>query len=303
MSKDLLKFKQQQQLSGGASTEQEPKGQEKQAGAKPKKKTSGKPIRRSARKAAEKNIKIKKAESIVRKAKKNRKGSWSEAVQNRHRVKTLLKMYICPVKICGKKKGSKKALLRHIADVHKKFHFNCRYCTKTYQTYIGCYKHEKYYLHGKPFGCQYCTKTFQFEGERDEHLRKHTRKNLWICELDNCNKGYASKRAMKAHVKSHYDEEVVCQHVLKNGKECGQICIDTVNLKQHERGMHGEGWVTPCGIRYSWPGPMYKHRRECDDCQDILEKKKKNFFCILFASNILQRVVFLHIIIIAVGNL
>ena len=197
------------------------------------KKPAWKPTQKSVRQAVERKLKIDKAGSILQKAKKKRKGSWGEAVNKRQQMKTLLKFYICPVTPCPEKKGSKIALLKHIATDHKKFCFKCRYCEKRYQTFIGRYKHEKYHLHGKPYGCQYCPKSFLFKGERDEHLRKHTQKNLWKCELDTCDKEYASKRAMKAHVKSHYEEEVVCEHDMGNGKECGQVCINSVHLWQH----------------------------------------------------------------------
>ena len=80
---------------------------------------------------------------------------------------------------------------------------------------------------------------------------------------------------MKAHVKSHYDEEVVCEHDMGNGKECGQVCINSVHLWQCQHGMHGPGWVSPCGKRYNWPSTMYNHRCQCDDCTDILAKKMK----------------------------
>ena len=264
MNEDLVKFKEDNKLTD-AKEKEKPKPKRK-----PKTAT-----RKSPRKSVERKIKMDKAASLLKNARTQRKGSWGAAVNKRHQVKTLLKIYICPVTPCSEKKGSKKALLKHIATEHKKFRFQCRYCEKKYQTFTGRYKHEKYHLHGKPYACQYCPKSFLFEGERDEHLCKHTRKNLWICELDNCDKGYASKRAMKAHLKSHYDEEVVCEMELENGKECGQICINSVHLSQHQRGMHGEGWVSPCGIRFNWPSTMYKHRRECDDCADILAKKKK----------------------------
>ena len=190
-------------------------------------------------------------------------------------MKSLLKIFMCPVTNCPEQKGTKKALLKHIATNHKKFRFKCSYCGRKYQTFIGCYKHEKLHRHGKPYTCRYCDKSFLFEGELGEHECKHTRKNLWKCELPDCDKAYPSKRAMKAHVKSHYEEDVVCDKILENGKECVQVCINSVHLRQHQRGMHGEGWLSPCAKRFNWPGTMYKHQRECDDCQDILAKRKR----------------------------
>ena len=52
--------------------------------------------------------------------------------------------------------------------------------------------------------------------------------------------------------------------VLDDGSVCGQLCVSSNHLKQHMRGMHGEGWVSLCGKKYQWPGTMYSHQQSCD---------------------------------------
>ena len=164
MNEALLTYKEEQKGSKEKCNIVEKDTDKSKLKGKPKK-PARKPTRKSARQAVEHKLKIDKAASILQKAKKKRKGSWGEAINKRHQMKTLLKIYMCPVTPCQEKKGSKMALLKHIATDHKKFCFKCRYCEKRYQTFIGRYKHEEYHLHGKPYGCQYCPKSFLFQDE------------------------------------------------------------------------------------------------------------------------------------------
>ena len=176
-------------------------------------------------------------------------------------ARVLYKTYHCLAPGCNITKQSKVAVLKHMKENHKDYRFKCNKCPQTFASWIGHYKHRKRHL-GKPYICDDCGKGFQFGGELDEHVRGHTREELFSC--DSCDKAYPSKRALQLHKKSHTDSrEYYCDFQDKKGKVCGQVCVSAEHLKQHHRGMHGEGWVCYCGKRYQWPGTMYNHRKEC----------------------------------------
>ena len=127
-------------------------------------------------------------------------------------------------------------------------------------------KHLLYHKKNKRYVCEECGAGYMFPGELEEHERIHTGEGLIVCERKGCKKSYASKRAMKLHLKSHKAQDVQCTFKYPEGTVCAQDCVDQAHLKQHIRGMHGEGWTTRCGIQYQWPGSMYNHQKDCDDC-------------------------------------
>ena len=89
-----------------------------------------------------------------------------------------------------------------------------------------------------------------------------------------CEKQYPLKRARDLHEKSHTDNrEYYCEFKQEDGSICGQVCVSPNHLKQHHRGMHGDGWVSPCGIRFAWPATMYIHKKECTPCSNAKSAK------------------------------
>ena len=228
------------------------------------------------------------ANKLADKYKSSIKGSWKAATRQKTRKPTgkeisqknkkskesvLFKVYICIVPNCKVQKGNKAALVKHIKLDHKDYRYKCRKCPKTFETVTGRYKHELYHKYEKEFTCKYCDKTCMFKSEMADHLRTHTGKNMFICSIDGCEKAYASKRACTAHEKSHTLESVYCQELLKDKKTvCRQECVSNNHLKQHIHGMHGQGWLSPCGKRFSWPYTMYSHKLECKKCKKISKK-------------------------------
>ena len=176
-------------------------------------------------------------------------------------VRVLFKTYHCLSLGCKVTKQTKKAVIKHMKETHKDYRYKCGRCLQEFTSWIGHYKHKKRHV-GKSYICDDCGKDFQFGYELDEHVRGHTREELFECE--NCDKAYPSKRALKLHEKSHTDnQEYTCEFTEKNGKVCGQVCVSPNHLKQHHRGMHGEGWLCHCGKRFQWPGTMYNHKKDC----------------------------------------
>ena len=109
----------------------------------------------------------------------------------------LCKSY-CLSQGCTVTKQSKKAVLKHIKDAHKNYHFKCNKCPQSFASWIGHYKHRKRQV-GKAYICEECGKAFQFPGELDEHERLNTGEDLVKCSF--CDKEYPSKRARNLHEK------------------------------------------------------------------------------------------------------
>ena len=224
------------------------------------------------------------ANKISNKYKSSVKGSWKKAARQRRKPtgkeiakqakkSVLVKVYFCIVPNCKTQKGTKAALVRHIKNDHKDYRYKCRTCSKTFETITGRYKHELYHKFEKEFKCKYCKKTCMFKSEMDDHMRTHTGKNMFVCSINGCENSYASKRACTAHEKSHTLQSVYCQQLLEDKKTvCGQECVSNNHLKQHIRGMHGKGWLSPCGKRFSWPSTMYSHKSECKKCKKMSKK-------------------------------
>ena len=151
-------------------------------------------------------------------------------------ARVLFKTYHCLSQGCPVTKQSKKAVLKHIKDAHKDYHFKCNKCPQSFASWIGHYKHHKRHI-GKAYICEECGKAFQFPGELDEHECLHTGEDLVKCSF--CDKEYPSKRARNLHEKSHTDStEYDCTFQDKDGVICGQVCVSANHLKQHFRGMH-----------------------------------------------------------------
>ena len=176
-------------------------------------------------------------------------------------ARVLFKTYHCLSTGCTVTKQTKAAIVKHMKEAHKDYCYKCSKCPQTFASWIGHYKHKKKHV-GKAYICDECGRSFQFPGELDEHECLHTWEDLIKCGY--CEKSYPSKWARNLHEKSHTDAtEYNCTFVDKDSNVCGQICVSPNHLKQHHRGMHRDSWNCHCGKRFSWPGTMYTHKKEC----------------------------------------
>ena len=120
--------------------------------------------------------------------------------------------------------------------VIKIFKFKCQYCDKKYCSLAAREKHEMYNKLNFRYVCEEvptCRKGFMFLCEYTEHIKKHTKQNLWICDYKDCGNGYAAKRTRDSHYRSHFAKDVHCAEVIEDGSICGQVCVSTNHLKQH----------------------------------------------------------------------
>ena len=175
--------------------------------------------------------------------------------------------FLCPALNCDKVCHMVKELNGHIASTHPDFKYRCSMCPKTYSTYNARYKHEHTHYQ-LPYSCHFCRKRFLFPGLRDRHEGQHTGKNLFPCTWRSCKVKLSSKDALRQHVETHTEVRYPCPH-----KECEQTFNTISILKQHEKGSHGDGYISLCGSSFDWSDGRNEHQNECTDCAQRKEEK------------------------------
>ena len=208
---------------------------------------------------------IKAANQIVNKARSSVKGSWHKTSKNWKKDKILHTQYYCSDRSCKVVKGSKMAMLQHIKEAHKDYRFKCCHCIQKYQSLAARTKHGMYHKMNYHYVCAEvtnCRKGLMFLCVYTEHLKTHTKKILWKCKYNGCDKAYVAKRMCTAHYKTHFSQDVTGDEKLVDGSTCGQTCVSDNHLKQHKRGKHSEGWKAYCGEKFLWPAGKYAHQKK-----------------------------------------
>ena len=166
----------------------------------------------------------------------------------------------CPV--CGQYSCSKRSLLKHIKDDHPGTKFPCKYCTKQYDSFNRCYKHERSAHQQKSYFCPICGHGFDYKSQLDCHLNP-TQKTY----CDNCGKGFATERSMKRHYVLHMDLQFACG-------QCTKVFNTPEKWQHHFKGTHGSGYQSLCGdFVLKWPGRRARHQGKCTSCQKIKDQK------------------------------
>ena len=169
----------------------------------------------------------------------------------------------CPDSTCDEVFDFVKDMNVHVANRHPDIRFRCSFCPKSYQTYNARYKHEHKHFE-LPYCCHYCSMRFLFPGLRTKHERQHTGNGLFPCTWPDCKQKLSCKDALRQHIETHTEQRHKCT-------QCPKDFNTLSNLRQHEKGAHGEGFISPCGAVFDWSDSRNEHQIDCDDCK----KKKK----------------------------
>ena len=78
----------------------------------------------------------------------------------------------------------------------------------------------------------------------------------------------SSKDALRQHVDTYTEVHYPCTH-----KDCAQTFNTVSILKQHEKGTHGEGYISLCGASFDWSDSRNDHQKECTECAERKEEK------------------------------
>ena len=103
---------------------------------------------------------------------------------------------------------------------------NCRYCGKSYSSYVGRLHHERSrHILGKVFACSFCGKTFYSLQQVQTHNMIHTGERPYECK--ECGKSFTQKATLIQHKRTHTKEKR-----FKCG-ECGKAFARRGDLTRH----------------------------------------------------------------------
>ena len=173
----------------------------------------------------------------------------------------------CPDSACNQVFDFVKDMNVHVTGAHPDLRFRCQYCPKSYLTYNARYKHEHKHFE-LLYCCHYCSMRFLFPGLREKHEHQHTQKGLLPCTWPECKQMLSCKDALRQHINTHTDQRHKCE-------KCPKDFNTLTNLRQHEKGAHGEGFISLCGAAFDWSDSRNEHQGECFEC-GVKKKEKLN---------------------------
>ena len=159
----------------------------------------------------------------------------------------------------------------HMRSKHPNNKFVCFQCNSSFDCDVSLYRHERSH-YNLPYGCSVCEKRFQFPYQIKSHMKTHTRKNSELIPCLHCKRKFVTNANMLQHAKTH-NEKFYCDY--KNCPTPDKAYNSKGNLSQHIRGLHGKGWIAPCGDVFKWKGKYHRHLNKCDKCDDLRKKTKK----------------------------
>ena len=168
---------------------------------------------------------------------------------------------------CDEVSESRRKYILHRKDKHPDELFYCKVCSRGYQSFNGCYIHEKSHAEFSIF-CPVCGKGFNYQNDCDRHYPVHDEQLKVYCA--ECGKGFACKASLTRHSIVHDNLVLYCDN-------CDKSYNSELKLKRHWRGVHGEGFQSHCGeFNFKSPGPRYNHEKNCTPCKALKEQEKQN---------------------------
>ena len=138
------------------------------------------------------------------------------------------RIYYCPD--CNAKHIGAKDIVQHCKEAHSSLPFQCKHCTKRFETYNSLIKHKnRIHCEEKPMkkSCEKCGKVYLDPKALKQHVKQvHERSEQLHC--GQCEMILSSKYALNRHVKEvhHKQQEHVCP-------KCHKHFTQQSNLKQH----------------------------------------------------------------------
>ena len=95
----------------------------------------------------------------------------------------------------------------------------------------------------------------------------------YVCPKRKCGKDYGTKRAVHRHLQNNHsgNKRFYCMERSAGGTDCIHDYPSQQLLDQHQRGIHGEGFIAYCGKSYQWPLERSEHQSDCKKCAKYFE--------------------------------
>ena len=154
----------------------------------------------------------------------------------------------------------------HMREKHSKFYFQCSMCQTLFKSYNAAYRHTQTHYKLR-YLCDIYGHRSQYPGGADAHMKMHMKTKMVPCTWRGCKKQFTSKKSMWQHLQGHGPDTWKCE-------KCNPPkTFDVYSyFRQHDRGIHGTGWMALCGQLCQWPHIQSKHQRKCDKYKDIKEE-------------------------------
>ncbi|XP_069675700.1 uncharacterized protein [Periplaneta americana] len=208
------------------------------------------------------------------------------------------KLWVCPVKDCGKMYPRQSMLKVHVLSHYNVRPFRCNFsgCHWSFYTYFKLKRHKETHLKRKDFVCpikgcerrfttiynlnthqklharplemvcpvETCAARFQTKRSLELHLKSHDRLHApYKCSYEGCEKHYYSLNSLNSHSRSHQhkEEEVRCQW-----EGCGKLFDKPCRLKAHMRSHTGDKpypcMYQDCGWAFSSASKLKRHQQK-----------------------------------------
>ncbi|KAK3096111.1 hypothetical protein FSP39_023357 [Pinctada imbricata] len=107
-------------------------------------------------------------------------------------------------KVCGKVLSNRKAMLKHIRQVHPEENgYQCNKCDEAFKTFDELRLHKKIHMGEKIHQCEWCDQSFADKYSLTTHTRKHVNQVLRPYKCEQCGKSFTHKWTLDKHVKRH----------------------------------------------------------------------------------------------------
>ena len=108
--------------------------------------------------------------------------------------------------------------------------FTCKFCSKTFATYMKLGLHIRIHTGERPYVCEICNKGFTQSCNLVNHMRIHTGERPYKCPY--CDRAFTQSGNLSNHIRLHTDEKPFSCHF------CDKAFAQSGNLSSHIRNNH-----------------------------------------------------------------
>ena len=167
------------------------------------------------------------------------------------------RLFHCPFDGCNRSTNTAGELNAHYRRRHPPV--KCPICGREFDTPSSLNKHK--YTHNAPSHvCNHCGECFQFKSQYDSHVHKHLKNPSFQCMSNGCGKWFKWKGELNAHLVIHSGEIFKCEE-----EGCNYSTNDPRNLRAHLRSHSDEEpfKCIYCGEGHRYEEQKKRHIKKC----------------------------------------